>query len=282
VAAWPKTPQAVSQLTSVLASCTCTAAHGIAVGKSAQVTIAGASPAGYNGTFAAVATSTTAFQYAVPSVLGAASGTITATVFGTPLSVSALTSAAGTTVTATCAAPHGLPVGAVLNGAIAGCSGFTYVYNQPAITNITVISPTVFTYTLGATPSISPATGTITWQADIWVAKPWKLRCSRTTETGSDGTVYALAYAYGFSAGEDATLPSVASGLQTPECGNCQRSKTPSGGAAETEYVSPEWLQQDILYAAPAATTVQVNQSGNIFVLGLVAIGETRAWTSTS
>jgi hypothetical protein len=164
-----------------------------------------------------------------------------------------------------------------LNGAIAGASGFSYTYNATP-SNITPISATQFTYTVGATPSTSPATGTITYQADIWVAKPWKLRCSRTSETGSDGTVYALAYAYGCPT--DPTLPPL--GSQTAECANCQRTKTPSGGAAETEYVSPEWLPGDIFYAAPAATTVQVNQSGNLFVLALVAIGDIRAWTSTS
>ncbi len=272
VVGWPNTPLAVSQLTDVQASCTCSSGHGIAVGQAAAVTISGANPAGYNGTFAAVAVSTTEFQYALASALANAAGTITAEVFGANLSVSSLTSSPGTVITATCAAPHGLPIGATLNGQISGASPSAY---NGTFSKVVPISATQFTYPATSTPASTPATGTVTYQADVWVAKPWKLRCSRTGETGCDGTVYGFSYAAA-PAGD----PTVCGGATTS--GNCVRTKTPSGGTGESEYVSPDWLQGDVFYAVPANTSVQVNQSGNIFNLGLAGIEETRAWTAVS
>lgn len=64
--------------------------------------------------------------------------------------------------------------------------------------------------------------------------------------------------------------------------GNCVRTKTASGGACETEYVSPDWLPGDVFYAVPAGTSVQVNQGGPVFNVGLAAIEETRAWTAVA
>lgn len=59
------------------ATLTATNAHDIAVGDSAEIVVAGATPAAYNGTFLATATSTHAVTYAVPSGTSSpASGTI--------------------------------------------------------------------------------------------------------------------------------------------------------------------------------------------------------------
>lgn len=55
--------------TAGLATATAAAAHGIPVGKIVRLTIAGAVPSGYNGTFDCTATTTTAFTYAVNSGL---------------------------------------------------------------------------------------------------------------------------------------------------------------------------------------------------------------------
>jgi hypothetical protein len=190
VTAWPAIPLAVSTLTSsgTTAACTCAAPHGIAIGKTANVNIAGATPAGYNGTVLATATTSTAFTYA-------------------------------------------------LSGALA-----------------------------------SPATGTITYQADVYVAKNWKLRCSRAAEIGADGTVYSLLYS-GQAGGPPAG----------PNANNVLRTKTgtsgPGNGVIETEQVSPDWLVGDIFYAQPAITGVN-DINGN--PIALIMAGDTRNWTAVA
>lgn len=56
------------------ATAVCTAAHGFTIGDTLLITIAGVTPAGYNGTFTATVTTTTAFTYALSGSLSAGSG----------------------------------------------------------------------------------------------------------------------------------------------------------------------------------------------------------------
>jgi hypothetical protein len=73
---------AITSLTqsSGTATANCTAAHGITIGDTIQLTIMGAAQTAYNGTFLCTATTTTAFTYAVPSgTTSPATGTITYT-----------------------------------------------------------------------------------------------------------------------------------------------------------------------------------------------------------
>lgn len=176
-----------------------------------------------------------------------------------PLPVTSITSA-GTVATVTTASPHGLATGAVVNAKIAGATPSAYNGTFSA----TVTGPSTFAY---AVPSgtASPATGTITYQADIYVAKNWKLRNSRTAETGADGTVYSLSY----SAGPDANnILRVKTGASGPGIGN-----------SEAEVVSPEWLVGDIFYALPAATGVN---DGNGNPINFIIAGESRNWTAVA
>src|ERR1700730_18550751 len=64
-------PLALTSLTSsgTVATATTTAPHGVTTGDTFLTTVAGASPAGYDGTFLATATGASAFTYAVPSGL---------------------------------------------------------------------------------------------------------------------------------------------------------------------------------------------------------------------
>jgi hypothetical protein len=187
--------------------------------------------------------------------LAAATGTITATIGGARYTLSSLTSALSTTATVTTSAPHGLAVGTTVSAAIGGATPAAYNGTFSA----TITGPTTFTYTFGG--GTSPAAGSITYQADVYVAKPWKLRTSRTTETGADGTVYALTY----GAGADAN--------------NVQRAKTPAGGTAEVEVAAPEWLVGDIFYAVLCPTSV-LDANGN--PIGFFLAGESRNWTAVA
>ena len=75
-------PLALTSLTSsgTVATATTTAPHGVTTGDTFLTTIAGASPAGYDGTFLATSTGASAFTYAVPSGLATpATGIITYT-----------------------------------------------------------------------------------------------------------------------------------------------------------------------------------------------------------
>jgi hypothetical protein len=174
-----------------------------------------------------------------------------------PLAVTSITSS-GTTATVTTAAPHGIAIGKTANVNIAGATpaGYNGTFVAAATTS------TAFTYTLGSSLA-NPATGTITYQADVYLAKPWKLRNSRAAETGADGTAYTLSYGAGANAN------------------NVRRTKTgtsgPGDGLTETEAVAPEWLAGDILYAQPAATGVL---DGNGNPITLLLAGESRNWTA--
>jgi Tfp pilus tip-associated adhesin PilY1 len=104
--------------------------HGYASGD--QVTIAGAIPSQFNGTYGITVIDANTFTYTITPAAGDASGTITA-------------SGATTTATAITSAPHGLPVGtstAVISGANpAGYNGSFTVTN---------VNSTTFTYTVAS------------------------------------------------------------------------------------------------------------------------------------
>ena len=129
---------------------TTTFAHNLTPGST--VVIAGATPAGYNGTFVVVATPTaTTFTYA-NATTGASSGTITA-------HSGRLTAMVGngTEVTATTANPHGYVVGQTI--AVSGMtpSGYNTPTSNPAGAVITAVpTPTTFTYrnTTTAAPTV--------------------------------------------------------------------------------------------------------------------------------
>jgi hypothetical protein len=183
-----------------------------------------------------------------------------------PAPVSSITSS-GTTATVTTAEPHGLAAGAVVNASIAGATPGAYNGTFTA----TVTGPSTFTYTVPS-GTASPATGTITYQADIYVAKNWKLRNSRTSETGADGTIYSLLYSGdtgGPAAGANAN--------------NVLRLKTgtsgPGSGLVETEAVAPEWLVGDVFYALAAATGIN---DGNGNPIKFIIAGECRNWTTVA
>lgn len=76
-----------------LATVVCTAAHGFSVGDTLDLTIAGASPVAYNGTFLCTVTTTTQFTFAVPS---GTSSPATGTIVYTPEDVSELLAMATT------------------------------------------------------------------------------------------------------------------------------------------------------------------------------------------
>jgi hypothetical protein len=176
-----------------------------------------------------------------------------------PLAVTSITSS-GTTATVTTTAPHGLA--GTANVVIAGAT--PNGYNGTFLATITGAS--TFTYPLASSLS-SPATGAITCAPVIFAAKPWKLRHSRTTETGADGTVYSLSY----TGGADASTTN----------NNVQRTKLgtsgPGSGLTELEAVAPEWLVGDIFYALPASTTLLDANSNPIT---LIIAGECRNWTA--
>ncbi len=266
VTGWPATPLAVASIASALATGQTTTPHGIAVGHTAQAVIAGATPGGYNGPFTITSTGANSFTYPLAGALAAATGTITATIGSVPYPLSSLASALSTTAAVTTSAPHGLPVGTTVSAAIAGATPSAYNGTFSA----TVTGPTTFTYSFAG--GTSPAAGTITYQADIYAAKPWKLRTSRTSETGADGTVYSLLYS-GQSGGPAAG----------PDANNVLRLKTgasgPGNGLSETEAVAPEWLVGDIFYALPCPTSV-LDANGN--PIARLAIGESRNWTAVA
>ena len=56
------------------ATAVCTAAHGFTIGDTLLITVSGVTPAGYNGTFTATVTTTTAFTYALSGSLSAGTG----------------------------------------------------------------------------------------------------------------------------------------------------------------------------------------------------------------
>jgi hypothetical protein len=81
------TPQAITSLTwlSSVVTATCAVAHGYPVGETINLTVAGVTPAGYNGTFACTIASTTTFTYAL--VANPGTQTVAGTVVATNTSV---------------------------------------------------------------------------------------------------------------------------------------------------------------------------------------------------
>jgi hypothetical protein len=99
---------------------------------------------------------------------------------------------------------------------------------------------------------------------DIYIAKPWKLRCSRTQETVG---------------GVTSTFTYSGSGL-----GNCTRTKT-TGADSEDEYVSPQWAYGasdcDLVWAVSAVTLVLTASPDTAsIVVGLLLIDSDRAWAA--
>ena len=91
----------------------------ILVGSNTLVTIAGASPAGYNGTFAPTQTDTDTFTYEVPTALGASSGTITATWLAASLAVTSVSYGQGVNASYNSPLTFTSPIAGVNNSAVA-------------------------------------------------------------------------------------------------------------------------------------------------------------------
>lgn len=154
--------KSVSTLTSTgtVATCVTSAAHEFSSGD--EITIIGASPDGYNGTFTVTVTNSTTFTYTVTSGLSSpATGTITAnkevpyTISNFYAGVSTLTSLTQSTGIATATLNnHGITPGrwVLISGAIpTGYNGWF---------KVTSATQNTFTYTCSSGLS-SPATGTI-------------------------------------------------------------------------------------------------------------------------
>ncbi|MBF0357983.1 MAG: hypothetical protein HQL70_05200 [Magnetococcales bacterium] len=126
---------------STTATATTSSAHGYSFGDS--ITIAGATPTGYNGavTITSVPTTTT-FTYALSSSLATASGTITA-------------AQGSTTVTATTSAAHGYSSGDTVTISGATPIGYNGSYS------ITVTGTTTFTYETATTLTSHTGSGVI-------------------------------------------------------------------------------------------------------------------------
>jgi Tfp pilus tip-associated adhesin PilY1 len=142
-------------------------AHGFTSGQS--ITIAGATPAQFNGTFGITKIDNDTFTYNLASASGDATGTITA-------------SGNTTTATAITAAAHGLAVGNTVNIFGATPSGY-----NGAFTVATVPNTTTFTYTVAS--ALSDATGTL-----------------QMTRGGSTTVTVTTATAHGFSNGNTISI----------------------------------------------------------------------------
>lgn len=136
-----------------IATVTTTGNHGFSTGDS--IAIANANPSNYNGTSTITVVNATQFTYPIteyPPTLAA--GTYTATLSGTPVSVSSLTRS-GNTVTVNTTAAHGLLVGNTVN--IAGATPTTY---NGSFTVTSVPNATSFTYTVNERPPTVAGSGT--------------------------------------------------------------------------------------------------------------------------
>jgi subtilisin-like proprotein convertase family protein len=136
------------------ATATTSTANGFANGQ--LVTITGAVPASYNGTFAITVTSPTTFTYQIttpPLPVGPATGTIK--VRSASAAVTSLT-ISGNTATATTAGPNGFVTNEMVTIAGASPAGYNGTFA------VTVVNPTTFTYTIPGVPPVGPASGTIT------------------------------------------------------------------------------------------------------------------------
>jgi len=129
---------------------------GLSVGSTFQVTVSGASPSVYDGTFNATYQGSNVFQYTLSSSPSSnASGTNMTAVNPMQVSLSSLTYS-GTTATGTSSTALGLSTGTQFELSISGASPSTYDGTFTA----TVTGSTTFTYTLPGNPG-SNASGTI-------------------------------------------------------------------------------------------------------------------------
>jgi len=188
----------ISTITNVGAVATLTTAtpHGRTTGDS--VTVQGATPADYNGTFIITVTGASTFTYTMLTTPASTAFPVGAYTAGStlgitfsyrvdesgvaPVAISSIT-AGGSVATLTTATPHGLATGNYAN--LTG--------NTPAAYNgqyrITVTSPTTFTYTAGSAPG-GPATviGSYTLLFTDWTIT------ARASTAGIDGKAAYLMY----------------------------------------------------------------------------------------
>ena len=154
--------QAVTTLASsgTTATCTTTLNHGYTTGQS--VTISGAVPAGYNGTFTIVVTGLNTFTYTLASTLTSpATGTILAGIdyphttvnFNTYNSTITSITRSGSVATATLT-NHGFTVGRYVT--ISGANQSAYNGSQL----VTAVTQNTFTYNVVGTPATPATTGT--------------------------------------------------------------------------------------------------------------------------
>lgn len=128
----------VTALSAASTTATAICANSLSAGDS--VTIAGASIAGYNGTFSVLSASSTQFTYTVAAGLGTPTGTITAT----PLLSASTVNAANGTATVTTPVAHGYAVGEVVRLSGSDQSGFNLdaiIATVPTSTTFTVAVP---------------------------------------------------------------------------------------------------------------------------------------------
>jgi type IV pilus assembly protein PilY1 len=176
------------------------AIHGFA--NSGSVTISGATPSQYNGTFAYTKTGNKTFTYTLANLATStsATGTIKGSTGASPVTLASLTRSAGSTsaIGATVAA-HGLVVGDTIL-----ISGATQTAYNGTFTVATVPTTKTFTYAVPVSPT-SPATGTITASVTGTTSKSdlinWARGENRQTDdnpsTNSAANIYARGYLHG-------------------------------------------------------------------------------------
>ncbi|QGZ42713.1 hypothetical protein IP92_05754 [Pseudoduganella flava] len=192
------TAQTIATLTSVgtTATLTTSAPHGRSTGDT--ITVSGATPAAYNGTFVVTVTSTTALTYTMLSAPGTSASPVGSYVAGSTLTLSAVyrlddsgvspqtvstINAGGTTATLTTASAHGLATGnyVTVSGATPAAYNGTFA--------ITVLSPTSFSYTTLTAPGGSATVvGSYTIQYTDWTIT------TRPATGGIDGKAAYLMY----------------------------------------------------------------------------------------
>lgn len=167
------TAQSVTSVTTT-ATVTFGQTHGFTTGM--FVTIAGATPSAYNGTYAITGTTATTFTYTFAGGTSPATGTITVTI---ARRVSSATMVAATgTVTVTTDADHGVAVGSLV--AISGATPTNY---NGVWEVLTVPSSTQFTYQIYDTTTGTAATGTITFSPFQWTSLDYFIASNRRTWT---------------------------------------------------------------------------------------------------
>lgn len=180
----PGTETSTSMTASAAGSTTVTAT-GTAHGITTSVTISGASPAGFNGTYTTAAgtlfnVTANTFQFTTSSALGAASGTITAA------------GAGGTTATLTTSIPHGLVAGNTFQ--IANATGTDATLWNSTWTVATVPTATSLTFDTSAVNggvALAAATGSpvLTRSTGAGNQRIWARLTSHGYTTGTNVTI---------------------------------------------------------------------------------------------